>query len=58
VMHSSLRNAIGNHARSPEPNDFVDAVHAMYAPYVDLFRGPTSTCRRSFQRMRRSTGQT
>ncbi|MCC8361702.1 hypothetical protein LK996_01205 [Lysobacter sp. A6] len=38
VMHSSLRSAFGARARTPGPSDFVDAVHAMYAPYVDLFR--------------------
>ncbi|MDR7098605.1 hypothetical protein J2X04_000952 [Lysobacter niabensis] len=39
VTHSSLRNSIGNTAREPKPNDFVDAIHSMYAPYVDVFRG-------------------
>lgn len=38
VMLSSLRNSIGNVTRPPEHSDFVDAVHAMYAPYVTLFR--------------------
>lgn len=38
VMHSSLRNSIGDAARPPEHSDFADAVHAMYAPYVTHFR--------------------
>lgn len=38
VMHSSLRNSIGEAARDPTHSDFVDAVHAMYAPYVTFFR--------------------
>jgi hypothetical protein len=39
VMHSSLRNAVSKVPREPTSNDFVDAVHSMYAPYVDIFRG-------------------
>jgi hypothetical protein len=38
VMHSSLRASIGKFARALQPNDFVDAVHSMYAPYVHFFR--------------------
>lgn len=37
VTHSSMRNSIGDDARKPSKSDFVDAVHAMYAPYVDFF---------------------
>ena len=38
AMHSSLRNSIGDGARQPAQSDFVDVVHAMYAPYVAFFR--------------------
>lgn len=38
VTHSSLRNSIGENARKPTQSDFVDAIHAMYAPYVTFFR--------------------
>lgn len=38
VTHSSLRSSIGPRARSPAQSDFVDAAHAMYAPYVSFFR--------------------
>lgn len=37
-MHSSLWTAMGAQPREPEDNDFVDAMHALYAPYCDLFR--------------------
>lgn len=35
---SSMRNSVGKTKRSFEPNDVVDATHAIYAPYVDFFR--------------------
>lgn len=48
VMISSLRNSFGANPRSTKASDFVDAMHAMYAPYVDIEaslrqrRSPTS----------------
>ncbi len=38
VMTSSLRNSFGANPRSTKASDFVDAMHAMYAPYVNIFR--------------------
>ena len=38
VMNSSLRNSFGPRARKMKRNDFVDAMHAMYAPYATVFR--------------------
>lgn len=38
VTISSLRNSFGANPRSTKASDFVDAMHAMYAPYVDIFR--------------------
>ncbi len=37
-LHSSLWTSFGSDPRPPKESDFVDAVHAMYAPYVTLFR--------------------
>jgi len=37
-LHSSIRSAVGESARTPKDSDIVDAIHAMYAPYVDIFR--------------------
>lgn len=37
-LHSSLWNSVSSDPRPPQESDFVDAVHAMYAPYVTLFR--------------------
>jgi hypothetical protein len=37
-LHSSLWNSVGIDPRTPRESDFVDAVHAMYAPYVTFFR--------------------
>ncbi|WP_407471684.1 hypothetical protein ABFU14_02995 [Xanthomonas campestris pv. raphani] len=38
VLASSLRNSFSLHARKPKASDFVDAIHAIHAPYVDIFR--------------------
>lgn len=38
ALHSSLWTSVGATPRTPQESDFVDAVHAMYAPYVKLFR--------------------
>lgn len=35
---ASLRNSFGSNARRLARSDFVDAMHAMYAPYVQVFR--------------------
>ncbi|MHB8471797.1 MAG: hypothetical protein ACYDC8_02875 [Gammaproteobacteria bacterium] len=37
-LYSSLWNSIGNRPRTPLESDFIDATHAMYAPYVTFFR--------------------
>lgn len=38
VLHSSTWNSIGEYARQPKKSDWLDCLHAMYAPYVDIFR--------------------
>lgn len=37
-IHSALRDSIGPKPRVLQESDFIDAVHAMYAPYVSIFR--------------------
>jgi hypothetical protein len=37
-LHSAWRSITFETPRPPKPSDFPDAVHAAYAPYVDLFR--------------------
>lgn len=34
----SVRSSVSENPRSPKDSDLVDAIHAMYAPYVDVFR--------------------
>lgn len=38
VAHASLKNSFGPNARRLARSDFVDAMHAMYAPYTNIFR--------------------
>lgn len=38
ALHSSIWSSIGLVARTPKDSDVVDALHALYAPYVDVFR--------------------
>jgi len=38
VLHSSTWSSIGESARKPKKSDWLDCLHAMYAPYVDIFR--------------------
>ncbi|MBN3844871.1 hypothetical protein [Burkholderia sp. Ac-20349] len=38
VFHSSTWNSAGTAARQPKKSDWADSLHAMYAPYVDIFR--------------------
>ncbi|HBK43046.1 MULTISPECIES: hypothetical protein [unclassified Polynucleobacter] len=38
VLHSSTWNSIGQSTRQPKKSDWADSLHAMYAPYVDIFR--------------------
>lgn len=38
ALHSSIWSSIGQAARTPKDSDVVDALHALYAPYVDIFR--------------------
>lgn len=38
AMHSSLRDSVGKNAREPKASDFIDCIHALYVPYVDIFR--------------------
>lgn len=37
-LHSALRDSAQRHARTPKESDFIDAMHSIYAPYVDIFR--------------------
>lgn len=37
-LHSALRTVTTSTPRRPKLSDFPDALHAMYAPYVDIFR--------------------
>ncbi|KWS45739.1 hypothetical protein [Pseudomonas syringae] len=39
TLHASVRNALGARPRAPTNSDMVDALHALYVPYVDFFRG-------------------
>ena len=43
VMHSALHSSVGdsifgNRKSEPDSNQYTDAMHASYAPYVDIFR--------------------
>ena len=38
VAHASLKNSFGPNARKLARSDFVDAMHAMYVPYTNIFR--------------------
>lgn len=37
-LHSAWATSITKTPRGPKPSDFLDAVHSMYAPYMDFFR--------------------
>ena len=39
TLHSAWWSVIAPTPRRPKPSDFPDALHAAYAPYVDIFRG-------------------
>lgn len=38
VIHSSAWDSISRSARTPQSNDYLDSLHALHAPYVNLFR--------------------
>lgn len=38
TLHSALWDSLRARPRRPRTSDFVDAIHALYAPYVDVFR--------------------
>jgi hypothetical protein len=38
LLHSLTRHSVGKTARNLKESDWVDCIHAMYAPYVDVFR--------------------
>jgi hypothetical protein len=38
LLHFILRDSMGAKPRTLRESDFADALHAMYAPYVDIFR--------------------
>jgi len=38
TLYSSVRNSFGENTRAMSRSDFVDALHAMYVPYVSFFR--------------------
>jgi hypothetical protein len=38
AMHDSIRDSVGRNARELKASDFADCVHALYVPYVDIFR--------------------
>jgi hypothetical protein len=40
-LYSALWDSVGRNPRTLKESDFVDAVHAMYAPYVSFFRADT-----------------
>ncbi|MBV5331546.1 hypothetical protein JZU69_03985, partial [bacterium] len=37
-LHTAWRTTTGQKPRAPKLSDFPDGLHAMYAPYVDVFR--------------------
>lgn len=37
-LHSAIRDVTSKTPRRPKASDFADGLHAMYAPYVDIFR--------------------
>lgn len=37
-VHSAWKTTFQKNTRTPKPSDFPDALHAVYAPYVDIFR--------------------
>jgi hypothetical protein len=37
-IHSALRDSVGPNPRALQESDFIDGLHAMYAPYVSVFR--------------------
>lgn len=38
LVHSLAKHSVGKTARKLKESDWVDCIHAMYAPYVDVFR--------------------
>ena len=38
VSHTSLSKSLGPKGRKPIDSDWADCLHAMYSPYVDIFR--------------------
>ena len=40
-LHNAWWTTTSQRPRSPKPSDFPDGLHAMYAPYVDVFRADT-----------------
>ncbi len=39
TIHSAIRDSLGRaNQRRPSSSDYVDGLHALYAPYVDIFR--------------------
>lgn len=38
VIHSSVWDSISRSGRTPHSNDYLDSIHALHAPYVDIFR--------------------
>jgi hypothetical protein len=38
TVYRSMGNSVGKGKRKPLDSDFVDGLHAVYAPYVDIFR--------------------
>ena len=38
VIHSAAWDSISRSARTPQSNDYLDSIHALHAPYVNLFR--------------------
>lgn len=38
VIHSSIWDSISRSSRTPHSNDYLDSLHALHAPYVDIFR--------------------
>jgi len=38
VIHSSIWDSFNRKGRTPHSNDYLDSLHALHAPYVDIFR--------------------
>lgn len=42
IFYSASKSSIQKNRNAPKSSDYVDALHAIYAPYVDVFRADSS----------------